>query len=207
MRFRRHWASLTIVGLSRTSCGLFADRWVTARSLWRGRRRTASGRPARPSRSPRHPPASPRSGPGCERVAGGRTLAPPFRGRLVEDRAQVAAERLVLPGPVGRPEAVRRQQRLAGVVTGVVGDAVPDDHAREQRQLVQALLGLTQERGRPRDVAGTASRRRASTSARTVACWTRVSGVSATAAPRSRRPPGRCARCPGSRRTPRTPQG
>lgn len=38
-----------------TSCGLFADRWVTSRGLWRGRRRTASGRPARPSRSPRHP--------------------------------------------------------------------------------------------------------------------------------------------------------
>ena len=46
--------------------------------------------------------------------------------RLVEHRAQVAAERLVLAWPVGRPEAVRRQQRLAGVVTGVVGDAVPD---------------------------------------------------------------------------------
>ena len=34
--------------------------------------------------------------------------------------------RLVLAWPVGRPEAVRRQQCLAGVVTGVVGDAVPD---------------------------------------------------------------------------------
>src|SRR5690625_719428 len=32
----------------------------------------------------------------------------PLGGRLVEDRAQVAAERLMLAGPVGRSEAVRR---------------------------------------------------------------------------------------------------
>lgn len=75
-------------------------------------------------------------------------------GRLVEHRAQVAAERLVLAWPVGRPEAIRRQQCLAGVVTGVVGDAVPDCDAREQRQLIRALLGLPQERGHPREVCG-----------------------------------------------------
>jgi len=51
----------------------------------------------------------------------------------------------VLAGPVGRPEAVGRQQRLARVVAGVVGDAVPDDDTGEERHLVQALLGLPQE--------------------------------------------------------------
>ena len=39
-----------------------------------------------------------------------------------------------------------------------------------------------------------------------VAYWTRVGGVSATAAARSRRLLGRCARCPGDRRARRTPQ-
>jgi hypothetical protein len=59
-----------------------------------------------------------------------------------------------LAGSVGRPKAVRREQRLARVVTGVVGDAVSDDDTGEQRQLVQALLGLVQERGRTGDVCG-----------------------------------------------------
>ena len=60
----------------------------------------------------------------------------------------------MLAWPVCRPESVRRQQCLAGVVAGVVGDAVPDGDAREQRQLIQALLGLPQERGRPGEVCG-----------------------------------------------------
>lgn len=63
----------------------------------------------------------------------------PFLGRLVEDGTQIAAERLVLAGPVGRPDAVRRQQCLARVVTGVVGNAVLDDGTGEQRKLVQAV--------------------------------------------------------------------
>jgi hypothetical protein len=53
---------------------------------------------------------------------------------------------------VRKPYAVRRQQRLARVVTGVVGDAVSDDDTGEQRQLVQALLGLPQERRRARRI-------------------------------------------------------
>ena len=39
-------------------------------------------------------------------------------------------------------------------MTGVVGNPVSDDDTGEQRQLVQALLGLAQERGRTRDVCG-----------------------------------------------------
>lgn len=75
-------------------------------------------------------------------------------GGLSKTAGKERPRRLVLAGPVGRPEAVRRQQRLARVVTGVVGNAVPDDDTGEQRQLVQALLGLAQERGRTRDVCG-----------------------------------------------------
>ena len=58
----------------------------------------------------------------------------------------------MLAGPVGRPKAVCRQQRLASVVARVVGNAVSNDDTGEQRQLVQALFGLDQKRRRTRDV-------------------------------------------------------
>ncbi len=136
------------------SCVPTADRWVAARFLERRRRRAAPGRPARPSRSPRHPPASPHSGHGCERVAGGRTLALPSPLAACRRRHAVSAERLVLAGllVVRMPYAARSASHRA--VTGVVRKPVSDDDAGEQRRLVQALLGLAQERGPTGEVPG-----------------------------------------------------
>src|SRR4051812_31946054 len=151
---RACWARLAIVGLGRTSCGLFADRRSGREAFGEGGVEERPGdllgllRGRCPHRLRLVTVLVPSAAQAVE------LSRRPVRGRVVEDGTQVAAECLVLAGPVGRPEAIRRQQRLARVVAGVVGDAVLDDDTGEERQLVQALLGLTQERGRTREVCG-----------------------------------------------------
>jgi hypothetical protein len=100
--------------------------------------------------------------------------------RGVEDGGQESAEGVVLAGAVLGAVAVRREQGLADVMRGVIGEVVLVLRVRDVRQVAQRRLGLPQERRAALLVDWDRSSRLAATSASTAPCCAVVRGVTAT---------------------------